>query len=62
MYLEKPAPLTLKVKSKIAEIFFLKKKDAFMISSLHHNIVKRINDKSYKNLLSIKKKTLQILI
>ena len=61
MYLEKPAPLTLKVKSKIAEIFFLKKKDAFMISSLHHNIVKRINDKSYKNLLSIKKKTLQIL-
>ena len=61
MFLEKPSPLTLRVKSKIADIFFLKKKDALMISNLHHNIVKRIHDKSYKNLLSIKKKTFKVL-
>ena len=61
MFLEKPAPLSLIVKSKKAEIFFLEKKDATMINNFHHNIVKRIQDKSYKNLLSIKKKTLKVL-
>ena len=61
MFMEKPAPLTLIVKSKIAEIFYIRKKDAIMINNLHHNIVKRIHDKSYKNLLSIKKKTFKIL-
>ena len=61
MFLEKPAPLTLIVKSKIAEIFSLRKKDAIMINNFHHNIMKKIYDKSYKNLLSIKKKTFQIL-
>ena len=61
MLLEKPSPLTLKVKSKIAEIFILREKDAIMIRNIHHNIVKRIYDKSYKNLLSIKKKTFHIL-
>ena len=61
MFLEKPAPLTLKVKSKIANIFILREKDAMKIYSIHHNIAKRIHDKSYKNLLSIKKKTFHIL-
>ena len=61
MFLEKPAPLTLIVKSKIAEIFSLRKKDAIMINNYHHNIMKKIYDKSYKNLISIKKKTFQIL-
>ena len=61
MLLDKPSPLTLKVKSKTAEIFILREKDALMISNIHHNIVKRIHDKSYKNLLSIKKKTFHIL-
>ena len=61
MFLEKPAPLTLIVKSKIAEIFALRKKDAITISNLHHNIINRIHEKSYKNLLSIKKKTFQVL-
>ena len=61
MFLEKPAPLTLIVKSKIAEIFALNKKDAIMINNFHHNIMKKIYDKSYKNLLSIKKKTFQVL-
>ena len=61
MFLEKPAPLTLIVKSKIAELFIVRKKDAMMINNIHHNIVKRINEKSFKNLLSIRKKTLQVL-
>ena len=61
MFLDRPAPLTLKVKSKIAEIFALKKRDALNINKIHHNIVKRIQVKSYKNLLSIKKKTIKTL-
>ena len=61
MFLEKPAPLTLIVKSKIAELFIVRKKDAMIINNFHHNIVKRINEKSFKNLLSIRKKTLQVL-
>ena len=61
MFLERPAPLTLKVKSKISEIFALKKKDAMNIYKSHHNIMKRIQIKSYKNLVSIKKKTFKIL-
>ena len=61
MFLERPAPLTLKVKSKIAEIFALKKKDALNINKNHFNIMKRIQTKSFKNLISIKKKTLKTL-
>ena len=61
MFLDKPAPLTLKVKSKNAKIFILKKKEAMMINDIHHNIVNRIKEKSFKNLMSIKNKTIQIL-
>ena len=61
MFLDRPSPLTLKVKSKIAEIFALKKKDAMNIYKTHHNIMKRIQLKSYKNLVSIKKKTIKTL-
>ena len=62
LFLDKPAPLTLKVKSKIAKIFILKKKDALMINSIHHNIVDRIREKSFKNLMSIKRKTIQRIL
>ena len=61
LFLDKPAPLTLKVKSKKAEIFFLKYKDAININKIHHNIIKRVKLKSYKNLLSIKRKTLKTI-
>jgi hypothetical protein len=61
MFLDKPAPLTLKVKSKIAQIFILKKSDAMNINSIHHNIMNRVRQKSFKNLLAIKNKTIQIL-
>ena len=61
MFLDKPAPLTLKVKSKIAQIFILNKKDAMNINNIHHNIMNRVRQKSFKNLMSIKNKTIQIL-
>ena len=61
MLAEKPSPLTLKVKSKIAEIFLLRKKDAININHIHHNIVNRIKAKSYKNIISLRRKTIKIL-
>ncbi len=61
LFLDQPAPLTLKVKSRKAKIFILKKKDALSINNIHHNIMNRIRQKSFRNLISIKKKTLQIL-
>ena len=61
LFNDKPAPLTLKVKSKIAKIFILKKKDAIKINNIHRNIMNRIKEKSFKNLISIKNKTIDIL-
>ena len=61
LFLEKNAPLTLKVKSKKAVIFILRKKDALNINTIHHNIVNRIREKSLKNLIAIKNKTIDIL-
>ena len=61
LFLDKPSPLTLKVKSKKAQIYILKKKDAQTINNIHHNIMNRIREKSFKNLLSIKNKTFHIL-
>ena len=61
LFLDQPAPLTLKVKSRKAKIFILKKKDALSINNIHHNIMNRIIQKSFRNLISIKKKTLHIL-
>ena len=61
LFLDQPAPLTIKVKSRKAKIFILKKKDALSINNIHHNIMNRIRQKSFRNLISIKKKTLHIL-
>ena len=61
LFLEKPAPLTLKVKSKKAVIFILKKKDAKNINNIHHNIMDRIREKSLRNLIALKHKTIDIL-
>ena len=61
LFLEKNAPLTLKVKSKKAVIFILKKKDALNINNIHHNIMNRIREKSLKNLIALKNKTIDIL-
>ena len=55
MFLNKRSPLTLRVKTKKAELFFLKKIDAVQISTSYPNIWKRVNKKSFHNLKQIKK-------
>ena len=55
MFLNKRSPLTLRVKTKKAELFFLKKIDAIEISTSYPNIWKRVNKKSFHNLKEIKK-------
>ena len=61
LFLEINSPLTLKVKSKKAVIFILKKKDALNINNIHHNIMNRIREKSLKNLIALKNRTINIL-
>ena len=55
MFLNKRSPLCLRVKTKKAELFFLKKIDAIEISSSYPNIWKRVNKASFHNLKQIKK-------
>ena len=52
---EQPSPFTVKVKSRIAQLFLLRKYDATNISKNYANIWRRIHNKSYHNLVSIKK-------
>ena len=54
MFLNKRSPLSLRVKTKKAELFFLKKIDAVEISTSYPNIWKRVNKKSFHNLKQIK--------
>ena len=55
MFLEKRSPLRVRVKSKKAELFFLRKMDAIKISTNYPNIWRRINKKSIFNFKQIKK-------
>ena len=55
MFLNKRSPLTLRVKTKKAELFFLKKIDAIEISTSYPNIWKRVNKRAFHNLKQIKK-------
>ena len=55
MFLNKPSTFTLRVRSIKAELFFLKKIDAIEISSNYPNIWKRVNKKSFKNFVKLKK-------
>jgi hypothetical protein len=55
MFLNKRSPVCLRVKTKKAELFFLKKIDAIEISSSYPNIWKRVNKASFHNLKQIKK-------
>ena len=52
---EQPSPFTVKAKSRIAELFLLRKYDASIISKTYPNIWRRIYNKSFHNLVSIKK-------
>ena len=61
MFLKRPSPITLKAKSRIAELLLLKKNDAVSISNNYPNIWRNIHNKSYHNLVSIKKLTFKIL-
>ena len=62
MFLNKRSPLSLRVKTKKAELFFLRKIDAVEISTSYPNIWKRVNKKSYHNLKQIKKIMKKIII
>ena len=59
MFLCKPSPLSLRVKSKIAELFLLRRIDASDISFRYPNIWSKFFKKSYKNMLSIKALTIK---
>ena len=61
MFLDQPSPFTLKAKTRIAELLLLRKYDALSISKNFPNIWRRIQNKSYHNLVSIKKLTFKIL-
>ena len=55
MFLQKPSPFTLKAKSRIVEILLLRKNEATIISNNFPNIWRHIHNKSYHNLISLKK-------
>ena len=61
MTLKKPCPLSLQVKSKYAELYFLKKDEAIETSKNYPNIWKKLYGKEFHNLRSIKKLTFKAL-
>ena len=61
MFLDRPSPLSLRVKSKRVDLFLLRKKDASNIKKDYPNIWKRINDKSMHNMKSIKALTKKVI-
>ena len=61
MFLEKRSPLCVRVKTKTAELFFLKKLDAINISSSYQNIWSSINKKSVFNFRRIEKSIKKIV-
>ena len=61
MFMRRPSPLPLKVKSKFAELYLLSKKDAFSIAKNYNNIWSKIHKKDFHNMVSIKHQTFNIL-
>jgi hypothetical protein len=61
MFLNKPCPLSLRVKSKKVDLYLLRKKDASNIRKDYPNIWKRIDDKAMHNMKSIKSLTKRII-
>jgi hypothetical protein len=59
MFLDKPSPLSLRVKSKKAELLLLRKSDASDVSQRYPNIWMKYFKKSYFNMFSIKNITLK---
>ena len=61
MFLDKPSPFTLKAKTRIVEVFLLRKQEALIISNNFPNIWRKIHNKSYYNYYSLKKLTIKTL-
>ena len=61
MFLRRPSPLSLKVRTKIAELYLLPKKEIFAISKKNSNIWRKIHKKDFHNMVSIKHKTFKVL-
>ena len=61
MFLQKPSPITLRTKTRIADLLLLRKYDAKMLSQNYSNIWRNIYNKSYHNLVSIKNLAFRIL-
>ena len=61
MTLNKPCPLSIQVKSKLVELFLLKKDTAVNLSKNYPNIWRKIYAREFHNLRTIKKQTFAIL-
>ena len=61
MLLDRPSPLSLRVKSKKADIFLLRKHDVIIISKAYPRIWKLISEKAFHNMIAIKNKTFATL-
>ncbi len=61
MFLEQRSPLRIRVKSKQAQLFFLRKMDAIKISTSYPNIWRSINKKSIYNFKQIKRSINKII-
>ena len=61
MTLNKPCPLSLQVKSKIAELFLLKKEHAVNLSKNYPNIWRKIYGREFHDLRKIKQHTFSVL-
>jgi hypothetical protein len=57
----RPSPLSLKVRSKFAELFLLKREEAINISKSYSNIWKKLYVKEFHNLRTIKEHTFKVL-
>ena len=61
MLQNKPSPLSLRVTSKKADLFILRKHDVINISKAYPSMWNKIYDKSMYNMTALSKKTVQIL-
>ena len=61
IFLRRPSPLSLKVRSKFADLYLLPKKEIFSISKNYNNIWKKIYKKDFHNMISIKHQTFNLL-
>jgi hypothetical protein len=57
----KPSPLFLRVKSKMANLFLLNKKNVIHLSQNYNNIWNRLFRKSLKNMKALKKRTINLV-